>query len=478
MSHKKTEQVKATRASNQTASNATHTVNKLWTKNFVIGTLLNFIIYCNYFMLMVIMTAYAIKVYDAPDSLAGLCASVFIIGTLVARFAITPIMAKIGRKVTLFAGACILIVFTAFYLIPMPLELLITTRFFHGFGYGIASTAIATIVTSIVPPERKGEGIGYYMLASTVGAAIGPFIGVMVSKNAGYVPLFAIALIDAIAAIPCIIAIHTPEPEKNKDKDKKFQVTQMTDKTMALEAIESSEDELAAGIINAPIESKREMNVGEKLENKDLRQPSTAMEAKIVEKFQGSRISYFIEVPVLPISVVCGLLFFGYSSLLTFLTPYADKIGLARAAGVFFIVYAIIMFLTRPFMGRVFDRRGPHVVMVPAFISFTASMVMLAFASNDWMILGSAALAGFGVGTVQSCGMAMAVRVTPDERISLANATYHIMLDAGVGIGPLLLGLVTPIIGYSMMYVCMAVLGVVALTLFLIVAKTETQASL
>lgn len=64
--------------------------------------------------------------------------------------------------------------------------------------------------------------------------------------------------------------------------------------------------------------------------------------------------------------MVCGLLFFGYSSLLTFLTPYATEIGLARAASVFFVVYALAMFVTRPFTGRAFDRVGPHPVMVPA----------------------------------------------------------------------------------------------------------------
>jgi len=68
--------------------------------------------------------------------------------------------------------------------------------------------------------------------------------------------------------------------------------------------------------------------------------------------------------------------------------------------------------------------------------------VVLAFAANDWMILGAAALLGFGVGTVQSCGLAMAVRVTSDARLSVANATFYMLLDVGVGIGPILLGIV------------------------------------
>ena len=85
-------------------------------------------------------------------------------------------------------------------------------------------------------------------------------------------------------------------------------------------------------------------------------------------------------------------------------------------------------------------------------------------------------LLGFGVGTVQSCGLAMAVRVTSDARLSVANATFYMLLDVGVGIGPILLGIVAPLLGYANLYLCMAVVGVLALALFLVVAKTEKGA--
>ena len=88
----------------------------------------------------------------------------------------------------------------------------------------------------------------------------------------------------------------------------------------------------------------------------------------------------------------------------------------------------------------------------------------------------AAALLGFGVGTVQSCGLAMAVRVTSDARLSVANATFYMLLDVGVGIGPILLGIVAPLIGYANLYLCMAVVGALALALFLVVAKTEKGA--
>ena len=72
--------------------------------------------------------------------------------------------------------------------------------------------------------------------------------------------------------------------------------------------------------------------------------------------------------------------------------------------------------------------------------------------------------------------LAMAVRVTSDARLSVANATFYMLLDVGVGIGPILLGIVAPLLGYANLYLCMAVVGVLALALFLVVAKTEKGA--
>ena len=384
----------------------------LWTRNFIAGTFLNFFIAGNYFMLMVVMTAYALTVYQAPAAVAAFCASAFIVGTLFSRFAAAPMMERFGRLPLLIVGCIAEVALSALYLLNEPVGALIGVRLAHGFSYGVCSTTIATVITSVVPPERKGEGIGYFMLSITLGSAIGPFAGIFLANNFGYPVVFVVASVLVALSIPAALLLR----------------------------------------------------------------PASSTKVKVAAKVEHSPLARFVEAGVLPISVVCGLLFFGYSSLLTFLTPYATEIGLARAASMFFVVYALAMFVTRPFTGRAFDRVGPHPVMVPAFVSFALGMVVLAFAANDWMILGAAALLGFGVGTVQSCGLAMAVRVTSDARLSVANATFYMLLDVGVGIGPILLGIVAPLIGYANLYLCMAVVGVLALALFLVVAKTEKGA--
>ena len=65
---------------------------RLWTKDFILGTLINFLLMVNYYSLMVVITSYSMKVYGAPASAAGLAASIFIIGALIARIIAGSVM--------------------------------------------------------------------------------------------------------------------------------------------------------------------------------------------------------------------------------------------------------------------------------------------------------------------------------------------------------------------------------------------------
>ena len=106
------------------------------------------------------------KTYDAPAATAGLAASIFVIGALIARLFSGRIMDRVGRKRLLIIGAVLEVAFSALYLAGLGLWLLFALRLLHGIAFGTCSTAIGTIVTALVPDNRKGEGVGYYMPVS------------------------------------------------------------------------------------------------------------------------------------------------------------------------------------------------------------------------------------------------------------------------------------------------------------------------
>ncbi|MEG1166827.1 MAG: MFS transporter [Gordonibacter sp.] len=397
---------------------------KLWTKDFTLGTIVNFLLMVNYYGLMVVVADYSMKTYDAPAAAAGLAASIFIIGALTARLISGRLMDKIGRKRLLVIGAVGEVAFSALYLLGPAFGPLFAIRLLHGFAYGMCSTTIGTIVTSLVPDSRKGEGVGYYMLSVTLGAAIGPFLGMFLTQNAGFELLFIVAAAVAALSLGAAALLKAPESSRSSIETKARGI-----------AREERDEEASAFRVPRP------------------------------------NVRNYLEPSVLSISAVCALLFFCYSSLLAFLTPFAAENGLEGPASYFFIVYALATFITRPFTGKLFDRRGDRVVMIPAFIAFIIGMGLLSGVHQPLAMLIAAALLGFGVGTVQASGLALAVRIAPDDRLSLANSTFYIMLDIGVGIGPLLLGIVQPFWGYRGLFQAMSTVALIAMAAYLLVSR-------
>jgi MFS family permease len=357
----------------------------------------------NYYLLVVIMTVYAIEKFHSSPSEAGLASSIFVIGALVSRVFSGMWIELTGRKKMLVTGAVSCFFLTLLYFSVNNILFLLFIRFAHGVAYGAASTAIGTVISDIIPKSRRGEGLGYYMLSITMASAIGPFLGMFIIRSSGFGLIFWFCAASTLLSFVLVAFMNVPEIEL------------------------------------------------------------TGEQVKSMRKF---RISNFLERNVVPISLVCAVIYFCYSSVLSFLSPYAKEIHLENAAGFFFIVYSASILVSRPFTGRLFDSKGENIIMYPAFLLFMAGMVLLSLTKSGVVLLSAAAFLGFGVGIIQSCGLAVAVKMAPQQKLGLANSTFYIFLDLGVGIGPVVLGTLVPFSGYSGMYMSMVFVTLASAVLY------------
>ena len=62
-----------------------------------------------------------------------------------------------------------------------------------------------------------------------------------------------------------------------------------------------------------------------------------------------------------------------------FLSSYVKVIDLVDVSTFFFIVYAVVITLTRPSTGRIFDVKGEHYVMYPSYIFLTLGLFLLKY---------------------------------------------------------------------------------------------------
>lgn len=377
---------------------------KLWTKEFMIVSTINFIITLIFFLLMVTIASYAKTEYGASTSTAGLVSSIFIIGSLIGRLGAGRIISDVGTKKTLWAGLLFFSVTSILYFLAFNISLLLVNRLLQGIAVGIAGTATGTIIAQILPKTRKGEGIGYYSLSAILATAIGPFIGILLMKfENGFQWIFALSV---TLSIVCLIIYATVKIDVQINK------------------------------------------------------------SNVSQEEKGSLLSKFIEPKAVPISLIALLIGFSYSGVMSFLSFYAEEINLVSAASYFFLVYAIVIIFSRPFTGKLMDTRGANIVTYPCLVIFAVGMFLFSQATAGWMLLVAAAFIGLGYGNFNSIAQTVAVKVTPPHRFGLATSTYFILYDIGLGVGPFLLGFIVPNTGYRPIFVSMVVVILCCIPLY------------
>ncbi len=363
--------------------------DRLWTREFVLALLANFFLAIVFYMLMTTMAVYAVDRFSASDAQAGLAASLFIVGATLSRPIAGRYLDVIGRRRLLLASLGLYLLAGLAYFAAGGLFSLFAVRLIHGFAFGCGTTVVIVSVQSALPMHRRGEGIGFFGMSTPIAAALGPFVALLLSNRVGFTFLFGVASAMALGALLIGFVLQTP-------------------------AHALSEAEKAG-----------------------LRE---------------HRLANFVEPRALPASLVILAVGMGYSSVLTFLGPFARANGLVGAASAYFLVYSGVVFASRFVVGRVQDRYGDNVVILPAILSLGLGLVILSRSFAAWHVLASAVFVGFGFGTLMTSLQAIAAGSASLNRMGLATSTFFICADVGIGIGPILWGMSIPWCGYRNMY--------------------------
>ncbi|MGN1400829.1 MAG: MFS transporter [Bacillus sp. (in: firmicutes)] len=172
---------------------------------------------------------------------------------------------------------------------------------------------------------------------------------------------------------------------------------------------------------------------------------------KVIKKGPFS-LSSIIEKSALPISITASFIGFSYSSILSYVSLYAESIGLTSIAGLFFIVFASVIILSRPFTGKWFDLYGENRIVYPALMLFLAGIFILSFPVNGFFYLLAAAIIGLGYGAAIPSFQTISIKHAAPERRGMATATYFIFFDIGVGLGSFMNSLFSANFGYERMF--------------------------
>ncbi len=199
---------------------------------------------------------------------------------------------------------------------------------------------------------------------------------------------------------------------------------------------------------------------------------------QIIEK---KRITFsdIIAVKALPYTLVAGAYSFVNGIIASYLVLYADEIGV-KGISLYFTVCAIVLFIIRPFSGKLMDKKGIRVTVLPGLLLTALAMFMLGNSRTLTLILITGAIRSLGQGAAQPSLQAGCISAVGKEKSGVATSTYYLGGDVCQGFGPMIggviVGKIAGIAGYTTLFQICGVLLLCALVFFFMITRKKQVA--
>ena len=375
----------------------TKTKEKLWTRDYALAFFAGFFNALIVSTMLTLMAVYSMGKFGVSEGLAGFTASIAMVGCVIGRLFAGTNTERIGRRKMAMWVNILNVLCCGLYLLPIThVGPFLAIRLLHGVMLGTSHNTLATVALDFIPSSRRTEGLAIYTLNFTVALAVGPALGIVIATKWSYMAFFAANLIFAVAGLIVTYLIR-------------FAPTLFTEEQMA--------------------------------------------RPKLSEGF-----SAFFEKSAMPLSLTILLLSMCYTGATAFIETYVDSLGVGWIASIFFIIYSLSIIMTRPFAGRLADRRGENFVLVPAIIFYAISLLLLGLAGllpsvlAPALIIATSFIMALGFGSILPTGYATAIKYGQPHRYTKITSTYYIFSDGAMGIGALVFGLIASKAGFSITF--------------------------
>ena len=349
------------------------------------------------------------------DAGAGLATGALLLTTVAVELVTPWLVARTGYRVALAIGLLALGPPALVLPLSASLPLIVAVSAVRGAGFAVVTVAGGALTASLIPQERRGEGLALTGVVSGVPALACLPLGVWAALHWGFTPVFAATAGTALLALAIVPALPDREPAPTADK---------ADKT-----------DNAGGAGNR-IPAGRPHGV--------LPMLRTSGQARPAALFAASTMAAGVLVTFLPLAIAARSA--GVATIALFVQPAAAT-------------------LSRLAAGRAGDRHGHARMLLPGLLLSAAGMASLAATGSPALVIGGAAVFGTGFGLLQNATLALMYARASRTGYDAVSAVWNAAYDAGMGVGAIGMGLITPLLGYSATFLLTAALIVPALLL-------------
>lgn len=182
----------------------------LWTGNFILICLANFLMGFAFYLLMPTLPFFISGKLMVDKSLTGVVLSSYVIAALSIRPLSGFLVDSFSRKAIYIVSYFAFVVLFLGYPFAESLFFMILLRILHGLTWGTMSTSGNTLAIDILPSSRRGEGIGYFGLTSTISMALGPLAGMYIMEHFSFDPIFYTAVFTGAAGLATALVLKVP----------------------------------------------------------------------------------------------------------------------------------------------------------------------------------------------------------------------------------------------------------------------------
>ncbi|MBQ3175468.1 MAG: MFS transporter [Bacteroidales bacterium] len=187
----------------------------LWSKNFLLISAANFLMYMAFYMLLPTLPLYLREELMAPASVVGTILSLYTVAAMVTRPVAGFWLDRRPRKPLMLLFYLAYISICGSYVAATSVMLFFIIRVLHGVAFGSATVGVNTMAVDIIPESRRGEGLGIFTASTSAAMAIGPSVALMFYEaGMEFGVIFITASLTGLAGFLCASLIKAPLRER------------------------------------------------------------------------------------------------------------------------------------------------------------------------------------------------------------------------------------------------------------------------
>lgn len=184
------------------------------------------------------------------------------------------------------------------------------------------------------------------------------------------------------------------------------------------------------------------------------------------------RLNDLIAFELLPNALFAALLSIGTGLASSYLVIFGSERGIANI-GLYFVVHAAVVIVTRPMIGRMTDRKGAKFAILPGYILAGAAMIVISMSYSLPPLLFAAVLFAIGAGGAFPAIQTDCLKRLDITRRTVATGTYLIGFDIGMTAGQTLGGVVSDIFDFRTAYAGAGVLMLMGFVCYFLYSKNQ-----